>query len=197
MQTYILSFMAGVLSVLSPCIIPLVPVLISEVVRGGGKDTIIFFAGFMTIFIFIITLTAIFTAAVTHYLLYARIVSSSLLILMGYLLLTEWTPGVSFRVPLTENPFLKGLLTSLAWTPCYSPYLLGLMAYSAAGGAVIFSAVNMGLYTAGFWSALFMVYLAADITIRRVMAGTEYIRKFSGALIITAGVYMLYQLIIR
>ncbi|MGB4611416.1 MAG: cytochrome c biogenesis CcdA family protein, partial [Methanothermobacter thermautotrophicus] len=126
MQDHIISFTAGILSVLSPCILPVIPVLFSESLIGSRKERFLFLSGFSSLFLFTIILTAIFTAAVNYYLLYLRIPASIMLIIMGLLVLSE-KPLISIRTPPAENHVLMGLLTAIAWTPCYSPYLIGVI----------------------------------------------------------------------
>ncbi|MGB9838680.1 cytochrome c biogenesis CcdA family protein [Methanothermobacter sp.] len=192
MHEYILSFAAGIFSALSPCIIPVVPVLFSEAVMGDKKQISLFSAGFATVFLSVILLTAVFTAAVNHYLLYLRIPASIVIILMGVWLLSE-KPLFSFRVPSTENHLLLGFLTALAWSPCYSPYLVTVIAYSALEtGRFI---LNMLLYTAGLSAVLIALVLMAEQPFKRFMERTGDLRKFGGSMIIAAGIYMLYQLI--
>ncbi|MDK2874941.1 MAG: cytochrome c-type biosis protein [Methanothermobacter sp.] len=193
MQDHIISFTAGILSVLSPCILPVIPVLFSESLIGSRKERFLFLSGFSSLFLFIIILTAIFTASVNYYLLYLRIPASIMLIIMGLLVLSE-KPLISIRTPPAENHVLMGLLTAIAWTPCYSPYLIGVIAYSAYTG-IPGALVNMALYTLGLTIALIALTLLAEPVLRRLLGGSRDIRRASGALIVVAGIYMLYQLI--
>lgn len=192
MYEYILSFAAGIFSALSPCIIPVIPILFSEAIVGDKRQIAFFSAGFASVFLSVILLTAMFTAAVNYYLLYLRIPASIVIIVMGVWLLSE-KPLLSFRVPVTENHLLLGFLTALAWSPCYSPYLVTVISYSALEtGRVI---LNLLLYTAGLSAVLIALVLMAEQPFKRLAERTGDLRKFGGFMIIAAGIYMLYQLI--
>ncbi|MDI9615463.1 cytochrome c biogenesis CcdA family protein [Methanothermobacter sp.] len=192
MHEYILSFAAGIFSALSPCIIPVVPILFSEAIMGDKRQIAFFSAGFASVFFSVILLTAVFTAAVNYYLLYLRIPASIVIIVMGVWLLSE-KPLLSFRVPATENHLLLGFLTALAWAPCYSPYLVTVISYSALEtGSVI---LNMLLYTGGLSAVLIALALMAEQPFKRLAERTGYLRKFGGFMVMAAGIYMLYQLI--
>ncbi|QEF94201.1 cytochrome c biogenesis protein CcdA [Methanothermobacter sp. KEPCO-1] len=192
MHEYILSFAAGIFSALSPCIIPVVPILFSEAIMGDKRQIAFFSAGFASVFLSVILLTAVFTAAVNYYLLYLRIPASIVIILMGVWLLSE-KPLLSFRVPATENHLLLGFLTALAWSPCYSPYLVTVISYSALEtGRVI---LNLLLYTGGLSAVLIALVLMAERPFKRLAKRTGDLRKFGGFMVIAAGIYMLYQLI--
>jgi len=156
MQDHIISFTAGILSAVSPCILPVIPV-------------------------------------VNYYLLYMRIPSSIILILVGILLLSE-KPSISIIAPPAENHVLLGLLTAIAWTPCYSPYLIGVIASSAYSG-IAGALINMALYTLGITITLIAVALMSETLLGRLLRASRDLRRASGVLITFAGIYMLYQLI--
>ena len=78
------SFLAGVGSILSPCILPIIPVLVGHFLEKKKKIEIIsFILGLFSIFILFIILTMIFTAAINYYLFYIRIIASLILIILG------------------------------------------------------------------------------------------------------------------
>jgi cytochrome c-type biogenesis protein len=186
MQDHIISFTAGILSAVSPCTLPVIPILFSESLTGKRAEIFLFLPGFSSLFLFIMFLTAIFTAAVNYYLLYMRIPSSIILILVGILILSE-KPSLSIRTPTAENHVLLGLLTAIAWTPCYSPYLIGIIAssaYSGINGALI----NMALYTLGITITLIAVALMSEKILGRLLRGSRDLRRASGALITLAGI---------
>jgi len=71
------SFLAGMASILSPCIIPVIPIVIGQsLINRKISDILSFIIGFYSIFTLIIILTVIFTAAVNYYLFYFRIIAS-------------------------------------------------------------------------------------------------------------------------
>jgi cytochrome c-type biogenesis protein len=92
----------------------------------------------------------------------------------------------------TAGSFLIGILTSVAWSPCYGPYMVAIAAYSAATGNWIYSTENMLLFAAGFSVSLFLIaFLASKLPFNRIMKYSDEIRIFSGIIIIIAGVYLL------
>ena len=175
MQDHIISFTAEILSVLSPRILPVIPVLFSESLISNRKECLLFLPGFSSLFLFIIIITAIFTAAVNYCLLYLRIPASIMLIIMGLFVLSE-KPLISIRTPPAENHVLMGLLTTIAWTPCYSPHLMGVIAYSAYSG-IPGPLVNMAIYTLGLTINLIAVTLLAEPVLRKLMRGSRDIRR--------------------
>ncbi|MDD1763417.1 MAG: cytochrome c biogenesis CcdA family protein, partial [Methanobacteriaceae archaeon] len=194
-------FLAGMASILSPCVLPLIPIVIGySVLKRGLKEILAFTGGFFLIFAVITVLTVIFTAALNSYLLYIRIVAAILLVLVGlFFIINPQMP----RLSLAARPdggvvpsFLLGLLTCLAWSPCFGPYVVAVAAYSASTGNVLYSALNMILFAAGFSLTMFILaLLSSRINFERISKYSNTIRIISGLFIVIAGIYMLWGLI--
>jgi cytochrome c-type biogenesis protein len=194
---FLFSFSAGLLSVVSPCVLPLIPIVIGHsLLRGKIRDVLAFITGFFLVFAIITVLTVIFTAAINYYLLYFRIVAAILIIVLGIIFIANknvlrFSFNSTFRNE-TMGSFLVGFLTCLAWSPCYGPYIFAVAAYSASTGNWIFSAINMMLFAAGFSVALLTIaLLASKINIERIMKYSDWIRIISGFIIVIAGIYLL------
>ncbi len=194
---FLFSFSAGLVSVISPCVLPLIPIVVGHsLLRGKIRDIAAFIIGFFMVFAIITVLTVIFTAAINYYLLYFRVIAAILIILLGIFFITNknvFHYSITTRyINKTMGSFLVGFLTCLAWSPCYGPYLMTVAAYSASTGNWIYSAINMMLFAVGFSVALFvMAFLASKINFEKIMKYSDGVRTFSGIIIIIAGVYML------
>lgn len=188
-------------SLLSPCVLPLIPIVIGySILNRGVREILAFIGGFFLIFAVITILTVIFTAALNAYLLYIRMVAAILLVLVGFFfIINPQLPRLSF----TSRPdggvvgsFLLGLLTCLAWSPCFGPYVVAVAAYSASTGNVLYSALNMVLFAAGFSLTMFILaLLASRINFERISKYSNTIRIISGLVIVLAGIYMLWGLL--
>ena len=194
---FLFSFSMGLVSVISPCVLPLIPIVVGHsLLRGKIRDVTAFIIGFFLVFAIITILTVIFTAAINYYLLYFRVMAAILIILLGIFFITDknvFHYSIKPRyINETMGSFLVGFLTCLAWSPCYGPYLMTVAAYSASTGNWIYSAINMMLFAAGFSVTLFVTaFLASKINYERIMKYSDGVRTFSGIIIIIAGVYML------
>jgi cytochrome c-type biogenesis protein len=194
---FILSFSAGLASVVSPCVLPLIPIVIGySILKRTTGEIVSFITGFFLVFAILTFMTVLFTAAINHYLLYFRLAAAVLIIVMGIFFILKknlfnfsYTPKYNNK---TIGSFLAGFFTCLAWSPCYGPYIVAIAAYSASTGNWIYSAANMILFAAGFSAALFAIGLTASkINLQRFIKYSEGIRIFSGILIIIAGIYLL------
>jgi len=198
----LISFFAGMASVLSPCVLPLIPIIIGySLLKQKSSQIISFVLGFFLVFSLIIALTVIFTAAINYYLYYFRFIAAIIIILIGiFFILDKNTFKISYKPVQHTNKniqsFLMGFLTSLAWSPCYGSYLIAIIAYSASTGNVIYSALNILLFSAGFSLTIFIIALSvSQINLRKLIKYSDHIRVISGFIIIFAGIYMLYTLL--
>ncbi|WP_414468242.1 cytochrome c biogenesis CcdA family protein [Methanobacterium sp. ACI-7] len=198
----LLSFFAGVASVSSPCVLPLIPLVIGySILEKKLSQTILFTLGFFSVFTIIILLTALFTAAINAYIYYFRIIAAVVIILIGiYFILGKNAFNFSFK-PMVHgnkniNSFLMGFLTSLAWSPCYGAYLISVIAYSASSGDIVYSILNLILFSAGFSFTIFVLGLiSSKMNLEIISKYSKYISIVSGAIILIAGIYMLLELI--
>lgn len=190
------SFFTGVISILSPCILPIIPIFVAFSLKSKSKTELLsFILGFSSIFLVIIALTAFFTRFVYQYLHYVRIVSAIILLIIGILMLLDYS--ISFKAFSLKNnggivgSFTFGLLTSVAWAPCYSAYLISLIGLLVSSNGIFDAAFNILLYCIGFALTLFILsFLISRINLEKLISKTRYIPKIFAILIIVGAVYL-------
>ena len=199
--SFLLSFLAGMASIISPCVLPLIPVIVGfSILKRTTPEIITFSLGFFLLFAVITTLTTIFTAAINYYLLYFRITAALILVAIGVLFIANKklfnisTSTISESSNLDKGvlgSFLMGFLTCLAWAPCFGPYVVAIATYSASTGDINFSIINMAIFAGGFsLTILIMAFLTSKIDLKPLIEYSDWIRITSGAIIALAGLYM-------
>lgn len=194
-----ISFFTGVISILSPCILPIIPIFVAFSLKSKTKSEILSFTiGLFSIFIVVIFLTGFFTAIVYKYLFYIRILSAIILLAIGILMLIEYS--ISFGTISHKNnegiigSFVLGLLTSISWAPCYSAYLISLIALLVSSNSALYAAFNILLYGLGFALTLFVLSFAiSKIDLEKLISKTRYIPKIFAILIIVGAIYLLWE----
>jgi|LAHS01.1.fsa_nt_gb cytochrome c-type biogenesis protein len=194
----ILSFLAGIASVLSPCVLPVIPIVVAYSLLERKKSEVVSFTlGLFIVFFLTIILSMIFTAAINHYLHWVRIIASIILMILGLILIFNLNL-FNFNLKVNNDKgglvksFLMGLVTSLAWAPCYGSYLLSLITVSISGGNVAYTGLNLLLYTLGFAFTIFLIgFIVSEINLEKINKWSNLINKICGILIFLAGVYML------
>jgi cytochrome c-type biogenesis protein len=167
-----LAFVAGLVSFLSPCVLPLVPVYVAILAGPEVFDpdkrrqahiffhSLSFVIGFIIVFVFIGAAFGLFGLALSAHVTLIRIVSGSLLLFFGlFLLASRWVPAFNFERRLQPNTgkatgyarsLLVGGVFTFAWTPCVGPILASIMALAvnsktASSGALLLFAYGVGL----------------------------------------------------
>ncbi|MCM8760527.1 MAG: cytochrome c biogenesis protein CcdA [Candidatus Omnitrophica bacterium] len=173
--SYLVAFTAGILTFLSPCILPLVPSFIAYItgvsfgdLKDGHKSekirfsilshTILFILGFSIVFIILgLTATAI-GQALFHYQRPIRIGGGALIVIFGLTLAgiikipflqKEHQFHVHAKKASYVGSFLVGVTFAAAWTPCAGPILGSILVMAGTGESVAEGARLLTLYSAG------------------------------------------------
>ncbi|MCF0226895.1 MAG: cytochrome C biogenesis protein [Methanobrevibacter sp.] len=189
----IISFLLGILSIISPCIIPVLPILFGfSIKNSNNKELLSFILGLFSIFTILIFVTAFFTVIFYNYVFYIRIIAAIIILIIGILFISNKTFSLSFKGNSNKNSFMLGVLTSLAWSPCYGGYLISLISILLSYGNVIYNALNIVIYCVGFGVALFVLsFVISKLNIEKLVKNADYLRKISGVLFIFAAIYMI------
>ncbi|AUB55754.1 cytochrome C biogenesis protein [Methanobacterium subterraneum] len=199
---FLISFLAGMASIISPCVLPLIPIVVGfSLLKRKNTEIVAFGLGFFLLFAIITIFTAIFTAAINYYLLYFRIAAALILVIIGVLFIVNKrlfnisAPSISNTSDSQKGivgSFLMGFLTCLAWSPCFGPYVVAVATYSASTGNIGYSIINMAIFAGGFsLTILIMAFLMSRIDFKAIIKYSDWVRIISGVIIALAGLYML------
>ncbi|MEE1134030.1 MAG: cytochrome c biogenesis protein CcdA, partial [Methanobrevibacter sp.] len=182
--------------ILSPCILPILPIFVSVSLKSKSKRELFsFIGGLLTIFIVIIFLTGFFTSILYAYITPIRIISAFILLIIGILMLFDYQ--FTFK---TVNPnkntssYMMGVLTSVAWAPCYSGYLISLITLLISSNDPAYAVLNIIIYSLGFALTLLVLsYFISRINLERLISRTKYVPKIFAGLVIIGALYLLFE----
>ena len=207
----VISFAAGILSFLSPCVLPLVPgyiSLISGVSVDQLKDeatssrravilnSLAFNAGLSVIFLILGTTAGLVGAAITSN-PWVRIIGGIVIIAFGLQLIGLLKIGALYkdtRVFSSDKP--RGLLGSATlgmafaagWTPCIGPILGGIIGLAATSGGW-----RSGLVLSAFYSAgLAVPFLITGLAINKFLSFYRNFRKHLHKVEVVSGVVLIF-----
>lgn len=191
------AFLAGVLSFLSPCVLPLVPTYLFYLGGERGRplfNTLFFVLGFgMVFFLLGLPFTLVGGLLFEHRQTLAR-VGGVILILFGLYMLglrPRW--GVNLRYEgETGRPLgalLLGASLGLGWTPCIGPILGAILTLTAVGGGVeLLLAYILGLAVPFLLVALFADRLKGWL--RRAGKLSHYVELLAGVVLLVVGILL-------
>ncbi|MGB0101545.1 MAG: cytochrome c biogenesis protein CcdA [Nocardioides sp.] len=210
------ALIAGLVSFFSPCVIPLLPGYLSYATGLSGADlangvagtrrgrmflgSILFVAGFATVFVILGTLTGALGAWLVRWDRELAIVLGVVTIGLG-LAFAGWLPGFNrewrvHRVPavgLAAAPVL-GFLFGLGWTPCIGPTLAVISGLALTEGSAGRGAFLSGVYAVGLGLPFILAGLAYEkalATIGWVRRHQVWVTRGGGIMLIAVGVLLL------
>jgi cytochrome c-type biogenesis protein len=210
---FLVAFVAGLLSFLSPCVLPLVPsylgfltgMTLPEVTarrNQGLLHALLFVAGFSLVFNLLGASATALGRALNYYQIWLQRVGGVLIILFGLLCLGVFSPRLlnqERRLQLDRKPVgylgsaLVGMAFAAGWTPCIGPVLGGILGLAATSADVSRGMVLLAAYSAG----LALPFLIAAVAIESFLAWFQRFRRFlpwvmriSGALLILVGILL-------
>lgn len=211
------AFSAGLLSFLSPCVLPLVPVYLASLVGSeifGDRVTVNRLPIFLHSLSFVVGFSLIFTTmgaiagltgfAINPSLSLLNKISGSLLIAFGLFMLAALkVPWLNYEKRLTPSlgsttgylrSFIIGATFSLAWIACVGPILAGILALALNSATAWRGAYLLAIYSLGLGLPFLIVGVAFDsITplLKRIHRYSNFIYLIGGLLLIAVGVLVL------
>ena len=163
-----------------------------------------FVIGFSVVFMLLGAGAGLAGLALGAHLAVVRQIAGSLLIVFGlFLLAAQWVPWLNYEKRLTPSRgmatgYLRSLLTggvfSLAWIPCVSPILGGILALALGSETAWRGTYLLGVYSLGLGVPFLVVGAAFDSIIpllKRIHRYSTAIYVFSGVLLIAVGILIL------
>jgi len=204
MLVLVLAYLGGVLTILSPCILPVLPFVFARSDRPFLKSGLPLLAGMAFTFTLVASLAAVGGGWAVRANQFGRIAALILFALFGLTLLFSsladrlTRPLVQLGNRLSQtgetsgilSSFLLGIATGLLWTPCAGPILGLILTGAALSGASAHTALLLLVYAAGAATSLAVVLLAGSrvfTALKRSLGADVWIRRILGIAVL-AGV---------
>ena len=204
-----LALVAGLVSFLSPCVLPLVPGYISAVsgvapgearAAGGARrvllPSLLFVLSFSTIFILLgLGATAVGSTLNDHKQLLQK-VSAALIVAMGVFFLSapfftrlnrEFHVGGLMQRAGKGGPIVAGAAFAIAWTPCIGPTLGAILSAAALSNSAAHGALLLAFYSAG----LAIPFLLTSLAFGSMTNAFGLVKRHYGAVIAIGGVVLI------
>ena len=206
MLLLILAYLGGVLTILSPCILPVLPFVFARADRPFLKSGLPMLVGMALTFALVATLAAVGGGWAVHANQYGRAVALVVLALLGLTLLSshvaEWLtrPFVALGNRLSQHTEGDGesiwgaaglgIATGLLWAPCAGPILGLLLTGAALKGASVTTTLLLLTYALGAATSLALALAVGGkvfALMKRSLGAGQWVRRTLGVLVL-AGV---------
>lgn len=212
---YVISFLEGIITFISPCLLPMLPIYISYFAGGGErnikktlKNALGFVLGFTIVFVALGALAGSIGALLKEYQTAVNIVSGIIVIFFGLNFLGVFRfnifKGRNNKVNTQNMGFftamLFGIVFSISWTPCVGAFLGSALMLASQQGHVAEGVIMLLLYSLG----LGIPFILSAVLIDYLKSAFNWIKKhykiiniICGVLLILVGVLMATGLIGR
>ena len=204
---YLISFLEGIITFISPCLLPMLPVYISYFAGGGertGKKTLInalgFVLGFTAVFVAMGALAGTLGSFLRKYQTWVNIIGGMIVIVFGlnYMGVLKLNLFRGFQGDVSGNmgffsALLFGVVFSVGWTPCVGAFLGSALMLASQQGHVLEGMGMLLSYSLG----LGVPFLISAVLIDRLKTAFDWIKRnyklvnvICGSLLILVGILM-------
>lgn len=205
---YMISFLEGIITFISPCLLPMLPIYISYFAGGGERSTgktlkcaLGFVTGFTVVFVLLGALAGTVGSFLREYQTAVNILSGLIVIFFGLNFLGVFKLNLfrsSSRSVKTDNmgffsAMVFGVIFSIGWTPCVGAFLGSALMLASQQGHVVEGMMMLLTYSLGLGipfvlSAVLIDYLKSAFN--WIKKNYQIINLISGGFLIFVGILM-------
>ncbi|MBK0030921.1 cytochrome c biogenesis protein DipZ [Erwinia sp. S43] len=200
-MTLLIAFIAGMLTLLSPCTLPVIPFVFASV-RGSRGKIIALLGGMVLMFTAVALLVSVTSQWVTGVTAAGRWIALGFLTLVALTLLSsrvaQWLSrpllalgnrinDESYRQQGLAAALLSGMAIGLLWSPCAGPILGAILSLSVSGTSSVSVALLLTAYGSGCAAMLALLWFAGRELLARMRPGmmiTTRFRQLAGGLML-------------
>lgn len=201
---YVLTFIEGIITFISPCFLPMLPIYISYFMgdnKSGIKNALGFVLGFTIVFVSLGAFAGTIGRFLLDYTNIVNIVSGSIVIIFGlsYLdIIKIKYLNIKNKLNVNSLNFVKsmifGIIFSISWTPCVGAFLASALTKASISGSTMDGIIMLLLYSLGLGipfilSTIFIERLTN--TFNSIKKHYNIITKISGCFLILTGLMMM------
>lgn len=205
---YFISFLEGIITFISPCLLPMIPIYVSYFAGGGQRDwrrslkcALGFVLGFTVVFMLLGALAGTLGSFLTRYQTAVNLVMGLIVIFFGLhflgIIKVNLFRGSQRQVDTSNLGFVSsmvfGMVFSIGWTPCVGAFLGSALALASQQGSVVVGVVMLLCYSLGLGIPFVISALLIDRlkgAFNAIKRHYDVINKVCGALLIVIGVAM-------
>jgi len=211
--TFVMALLAGVVSIASPCVLPLLPGVMAYSTEKSKLTPLAIVFGLALSFTAMGIASSMFGALLMDYMDYLKVISGVLIIAMGLYILSRTVEDLFLkawqllpvsriaRPDVEREGFLGGILLGVSlgivWIPCIGPMLATILMMVAQQGTVLYGASLLMTYSLGLAIPMLLIAYSSNMVSGKLRDVSKYsagIRKVAGVILLAVGIYYLSML---
>ncbi len=196
------SVLAGMLSVFSPCILPILPIVLTGSEKDSKLRPVFIILGLSLVFIILGVVSSLFGGFLNGKIDYLEKIGALIIFIFGILLIADvniFKKITIFNKLLSDKmnsfpDFFLGMAFGFLWVPCTGPILSSILTLVASKGSVLQGVILLSFYSLGFAIPMLIVAYFSQFfrtEIRNKLPDPKYISIASGILLILFSFYTL------
>ena len=205
---YFMTFLEGIATFISPCILPMLPIYVSYFAGGNERKisktvrcALGFVLGFTVVFVLLGALAGTLGAFLRRYQTIVNVVSGLLIILFGLSFIgvfrMNFFRGINKDVNTKNLGFfssiLFGIIFSIGWTPCVGAFLGSALALASQQGSILTGTLMLLSYSLGLGVPFILSAVLIDnlkTTFDWIKRNYKVINTVSGIILVVIGMLM-------
>ncbi|MDX9715529.1 MAG: cytochrome c biogenesis CcdA family protein [Dissulfurispiraceae bacterium] len=198
----LISIGAGLASVLSPCVLPVVPVIMAGADHKDRLRPLLIVLGLSITFMLMGAVSSLFGSMLAGKARYIELGAGIIILLMGLMILFDMSifkrlamlSNIQVRTEGRFSGLIIGLALGLIWVPCVGPVLSSILAMAGTSGQIAKGIILLGFYSIGFSIPLLIIAYSSQIIqnkLRSVMKNQTLVRYVTGGILAAYGLYII------
>ncbi len=198
--TILLSVGAGLASVLSPCVLPVIPVIVAGAENRDRLRPLLVVIGLSLTFMAMGAISSLFGAYLVGRTRTIEIVGAAIIMVMGIMVLFDVSIFKKFyRLSNIRaggagrfSGLVLGMALGLVWVPCIGPLLSSILTMVGTSGQLAHGIILLGFYSLGLAVPMLLVAYSSHLLQNRLRAMAQHealLRYVSGGILLAFGLY--------
>ncbi len=207
---FFIAFIGGILTFISPCILPLVPIYIAYITGISAQElkenksqnrkiffnSLLFVLGFTVVFIVLAILLFIFSISLGSMRIWLSRIGGLIIVIFGLhltgifnlkFLNFQLKPQIEKKESSFFTSFLMGIAFGSGWTPCVGPILSGILLLSTQSSKLLISILQLITYSIGIG----IPFIITGIFLNRMLFLINFFKMHAKKIEIISGVFLI------
>lgn len=202
--TVFMAIGAGVASVLSPCVLPVIPIIMAGAEREDRLRPLIVVIGLAISFMAMGAVSSLFGALLIGKTRYIEIGGSAIIVLMGFMVMFDMSifkrfyqlSNLRVKGEGRVGGLILGLSLGIIWVPCVGPFLSSTLTMVATSGQLAVGIILLGFYSLGLAIPMLIVGYSSQLLQNRIkglLRHDSILRYVTGGTLVAFGLYSIIK----
>lgn len=200
--TIVMAIGAGLASVLSPCVLPVIPIIMAGAERSDRLRPLIIVTGLSISFMAMGAISSLFGALLIGKTRYIEIAGAVVIVLMGLMVMFDMSifkrfyqlSNIRVKGEGRVGAMVLGMALGIIWVPCVGPFLSSTLTMVATSGQLVTGIILLAFYSVGLALPMLIVGYSSQLLqnkIKGMLRHESVLRYVTGGILVLFGLYPL------